>query len=90
MNVEICEMCRPDTCVFPTMVKTAKQIEIKSSEVKEVFVVKRNLLYIAFNKETADAVVFSWQSAYNDLYKKGIVKEIFKKYDQEALYPSKL
>lgn len=69
-----------------TYLTSIKQSKIKENDFKEVFVVKKSLMYIAFNKETDDNIVLQWQNAYDELYENGTIKKIYQKYDAEGLY----
>jgi len=74
---------------YSTFSKTVKQYEMNKNDFVEVLRVQRKLMYIAFNKYTSDETINLWQNAYNELYKSGEIKAIFKKYDSEALYWNK-
>lgn len=69
-----------------TVTKLIKELAMNKNDFKEVFVVKKTFLYIVFNKQTDDSIVLAWQKAYDELYAKGTIKEIYQKYDLEALY----
>ncbi len=66
----------------------SKKLNIKSDKIKEIFIVKESVLYIAFNNKTSDKTIKLWRDTYDVLYKNGTVKKIFKKYDLDALYPT--
>jgi len=73
-----------------TLAVTAKKNNTNLSELKELLVVKKSGLYIAFNKDTPDATVSVWQKAYESMYNNGTIKKIFEKNKNKSLYPSKL
>ena len=70
-----------------TMAIACKKLNMKTSKLKELFVVKTSLLYIAFNKSVSNKVISKWQKTYDKLHKNGQVKKIFRKYELETLYP---
>lgn len=45
-------------------------------------------LYIAFSKNTDDAVIDRWQGILDRLYRDGTAREIFERHDQMALFPT--
>ena len=71
-----------------TVAGNCKKLGIDVNEVELVLEVDNTFMAIAFNKDTPDATVNSWQAAYDGLIKDGTVKEIFKKHGLESLYPS--
>ncbi|WP_108652710.1 substrate-binding periplasmic protein [Dongshaea marina] len=71
-----------------TFRETLAQLKLNSSEFEAVFTVKTAKLYIAFNKQTPDPVIQSWQASFDELYRSGTVKAIFHQHGQLALYPS--
>ncbi len=71
-----------------TPIALAKKTGIDLADFEEVFVVKKSLLYIAFNVGTSDEVIKQWQDAYDELSKSGTIKAIFDKYKLGALVPS--
>ena len=50
------------------------------SDVKKVFTIKENLLYIAFSKGTSKEIVLEWQKALEDIKENGDFVEIYKKW----------
>lgn len=69
-----------------TVMEFIKKLGMDKNDFKEVFVVKKTLLHMVFNKQTDDSIVLAWQKAYDELYEKGTIKEIYQKYDLEGLY----
>ena len=59
-----------------------------SDELRLVLVLENTFMYIAFNKDTPDAVIDLWQATYDRLVKEGAVKTIFRRHGLESLYPS--
>ena len=70
-----------------TFSKTAAELNIDPHEFEQIFTVKKAKLYIAFSIDTPDRVITSWQTLYDELYKKGVIKEIYAKYKLDYLYP---
>jgi len=52
------------------------------------YVVQKIQLYYAFNINTPDKIVNKWQNALDTLRKNGTMRNIYKKYKMETLYPS--
>jgi len=71
---------------YATVKNMIKELNLRKDTFKEVFVVKKFYLYMAFNKDTDDSVIIQWQKAYDELYEKGKIKEIYMKYNLEGLY----
>jgi ABC-type amino acid transport substrate-binding protein len=69
----------------PIILAKSENIDINNFEM--VFVAEETDLYIGFNIKTPDSVISKWQNAYDDLYKKGIIRDIYKKYNMIDLYP---
>lgn len=70
-----------------TQLQAVKERGIDPDQIKEIFVAKKSMMYIAFNKETPDDIIAKWQKAYDELYASGEVETIFAKYEQQGLYP---
>jgi len=73
---------------FANLVNETPSIDI--NEFEEVYVISISELYIAFNKETADEIVNSWQTTLDELYDEGIVEDILNEYNLEGTYPESL
>lgn len=65
----------------------ADKLNIKRDEIKPVLRMKTNQMYIAFHKETKDSIITSWQQALESLMADGTIKNIYKAYGLESLYP---
>ncbi len=63
-----------------------KKLGIGVDAVKLVLTTATTFMYIAFNKDTPDAVINRWQKALDGLYAEGAVKAIFAKYKLSYLY----
>jgi len=72
-----------------TFLDTVKKNKMNKNDFRVVFPIKVLPMYIVFSKTTNEDVIIKWQKAYDDLYKRGIVKEIFKKHDALELYWNK-
>ena len=73
---------------FANLVNETPSIDINDFE--EVYVISTSELYIAFNKETADDIVNSWQKTLDEMYDEGIVEDILNEYNLEGTYPESL
>ncbi len=65
----------------------AQKAGIEIDEFEEVFVIKKSILYIAFNKKTRNDLINKWQKARDELYKDGTIKKIFDKYGYGSMMP---
>lgn len=72
-----------------TAVSSANKLNIDINEITDIYTVKRSVLYIAFNNKTSDEVITKWQDAYDLLEESGKIKEIYKKYSLDFMYPGK-
>ena len=71
-----------------TVAGNSKKLNINASDLEQVLVVENTFMYIAFNKDTLDDIIDSWQGTYDGLVKEGVVKSIFQKHGLESLYPT--
>ncbi len=60
---------------------TAITEKINFRRIKPVYTFKPKGLYIAFHKNTSNAVVERWQQAYDEMKKDGTLKSIFQKWN---------
>jgi len=72
-----------------TVPEILKKAGVNPEQIEEVYVVKTIKLYIAFNKNTPDKVIESWQKIFIEIYESGRVKKIFEKHNMMSLYPEK-
>ena len=71
-----------------TVAGISKRLKIDIKELELVLKIESTSLYIAFNRQTDDAIITQWQERYNQLVNDGIVKTIFEKHGLESLYPT--
>jgi len=69
-----------------TFHETLKKEKVSLTRFEPVYVLRQAKLYIAFNKNTADATIEKWQNAYDSLIKSGKIKEVFEKHKLSYLY----
>jgi len=65
----------------------SKRISRNMLVIKELYKVKTNQSYFAFNKAIPDTTIKKWQNALDKMHKDGTILKIFQKYDLEFLYP---
>ncbi len=63
-----------------TTVSLCSEAGLNVSDFQPVFVLDKKSMYFAFHKETSDAVIQRFQTAFDELSNDGEVAEIFKKY----------
>ncbi len=73
--------------VWPTAyyaaINSAKKLGILDQiEVIPNVTIMSGHLYIAFNKETDDRIIYQWQAALDQLNSEGVIKGILDKYDR--------
>ncbi len=71
-----------------TVVDLLEQENVSPSEVEELYIARKSGLYIAFSKSTPEQTILSWQKAYDELYREGVIHKIFSAYDLPHLTPS--
>ena len=69
-----------------TFYETLLEQNINPQDIEKIYTIKHAKLFIAFNKETPDNIIKSWQSAFDELHFNGTIKEIFDKYNLSHLY----
>jgi polar amino acid transport system substrate-binding protein len=73
-----------------TLIEQAKLMSIPLQQLTKVLALKKEQLYIGFNKEVPDKTIELWQTIYENLYHQGVIKNIYVKYNLLNLYPDKL
>jgi len=69
-----------------TFLQTMKNFKMNKNDFKDMFVIEKLFMYIAFSKSTSDEVILKWQNAYDTLYETGLIEEIFKEHDTLEIY----
>ncbi len=72
-----------------TVAGNCKKLGVEISEFELVLEVDNTFMAIAFNKQTPDDVINTWQTAFDGLVKDGSVKKIYQNYGLESLYPTR-
>lgn len=63
-----------------TAYQLVKQLGAEPGAIEPVLTVKTNYLYIAFSKQTDDAVVERWQTALDAMYRDGTLRGIYRQW----------
>lgn len=71
-----------------TAIASATKLGINYYKMEQVLTVKNSALYIAFSIDTPDSVIEKWQAALDELFREGRVREIYRKYNLDMIYPS--
>lgn len=72
---------------YATAYATADLLLILRDEIEPVLTVRTHPMYLAFNKDTPDAVIAKWQGALDALKKDGTMKTIFENNKWLDIYP---
>lgn len=72
---------------YATLMAYAKAASKGPELFREVFVTEKEQLYIGFSHITENALVDNWQRAYETLYTRGVIYEIYQRREELYMYP---